>query len=57
MIAEASKSTEPKATDASVPVSELIKESIFDTDEIKQVKGFMVQVQEYIEDILYYEKH
>jgi hypothetical protein len=42
MIAEASKSTEKSTPDSTVPVSELIKESIFDTDEIKQVKGFMV---------------
>ena len=33
------------------PVSELIKPSIFDTEEIKKVKAIMTEVQEYIAEI------
>ena len=39
------------ASDVDKPVSELIKPSIFDTEEIKKVKAIMVEVQMYIEEI------
>ena len=34
-------------------VEEMIKPSIFDTEEIKRVKGIMLEVQEYIQEIEY----
>ena len=42
MLAKASNQTVEEAGKSSLPLSELIKESIFDTDEIKMVKGFLV---------------
>ena len=34
-------------------VEEMVKPSIFDTDEIKATKGIMLEVQEYIAEIQY----
>merc|ERR1712046_308116 len=38
-------------------VPEMIKESIFDTDEIKQVKEQLGEMQEYLEEIAFIEKN
>ena len=36
-----------------VSITELVKPSIFDTDEMKNVKSMMMEVQEYIAEIEY----
>ena len=36
-----------------VSLEEMAKPSIFDTDEMKGIKGIMVEVQEYINEIEY----
>ena len=36
-------------------MEELVKPSIFDNDEIKQTKVFIVEIQEYIDEIAYLE--
>mmetsp|Transcript_25753 Transcript_25753/g.34414 ORF Transcript_25753/g.34414 Transcript_25753/m.34414 type:complete len:173 (+) Transcript_25753:1012-1530(+) len=45
------------AAEEEKPISELVKPSIFDTEEMKRVKGLMIEVQEYINEIDYVKKN
>lgn len=40
-------------TDSEISLEEIVKPSIFDTDASKRIKGMMIEVQEYINEIEY----
>ena len=40
-------------TTSALSLTEMVKPSIFDTDEMKKVKSFMIEIQEYIQEIEY----
>jgi len=58
-ITNGGKDTNPDQTakTETAVISELIKPSIFDTEEMKRIKGLMIEVQEYIGEIDFMRKN